>query len=400
MKNAGRFVLITLAVLSGCFFVLGLNGCGKSVVKEEATGPVFFPEPPNQPKLQFLTSYSGGEQFNIEKPSFLESFVLGDAEVKAGTITQPYGVAIHDGKIYVCDIGQGNIKVMDLVNNMFSLYPSGRSIRRPVNLFIEPDGTKYVADTLVDAICVWGPDDKLRGYLGKKLGIKPLDVYVQGDRVYATDLNSNQVVVLDKNTGDLVEHMGKELADRTNWQADEFSMITDLTVDKAGDIYVGDKLKGKVTVFNSDGKVVREYGKPGSTASSLIRVKGMAVDREGNVWVVDAGPAMAVKVFRKDGRLLMLFGLLGLERGQMYMPADIVIDYDNIDLFSKYAVEGAKIEFLVLVTNQYGPHKVSVYGFGSFPEKYSLSVGGDKSKKAEGSTPESADKAKDGPGKP
>jgi hypothetical protein len=49
-----------------------------------------------------------------------------------------------------------------------------------------------------------------------------------------------------------------------------------------------------------------------------------------------------------------------------------VIDYDNVDLFRKYAVEGAQLEFLVLVTNQYGPHKVSVYGFGTFPEKYSM----------------------------
>jgi hypothetical protein len=30
-------------------------------------------------------------------------------------------------------------------------------------------------------------------------------------------------------------------------------------------------------------------------------------------------------------------------------------------------VPGANIEFLVLVSNQYGPNKISVYGFGSFP---------------------------------
>jgi len=41
-------------------------------------------------------------------------------------------------------------------------------------------------------------------------------------------------------------------------------------------------------------------------------------------------------------------------------------DYDNVDLFRKYAVPGADIEFLVLVSNQYGPNKISVYGFGSF----------------------------------
>jgi hypothetical protein len=38
-----------------------------------------------------------------------------------------------------------------------------------------------------------------------------------------------------------------------------------------------------------------------------------------------------------------------------------------VDLFAPYAVPGAKIEFLVLVSNQYGPHKINVYGFGEFP---------------------------------
>jgi hypothetical protein len=66
---------------------------------------------------------------------------------------------------------------------------------------------------------------------------------------------------------------------------------------------------------------------------------------------------------------LLFFGLPGNEPGMMNLPAQIVLDYDNVDLFQQYAVAGAKIEFLVLVTNQYGPNKVSVYGFGSFPEQ-------------------------------
>jgi hypothetical protein len=68
----------------------------------------------------------------------------------------------------------------------------------------------------------------------------------------------------------------------------------------------------------------------------------------------------------------MYFGTLGSDPGQMYLPATVVIDYENVDLFRKYAVEGAELEFVVLVTNQYGSQKVSVYGFGSFPERYSM----------------------------
>ena len=79
----------------------------------------------------------------------------------------------------------------------------------------------------------------------------------------------------------------------------------------------------------------------------------------------------------------------------MYIPADILIDYDHVDLFKDYAVDGAELEFLIFVTNQFGPHKVSVYGYGKFPEKYNLMLGGDKTaepqveeiEKAEETTP-------------
>jgi hypothetical protein len=49
------------------------------------------------------------------------------------------------------------------------------------------------------------------------------------------------------------------------------------------------------------------------------------------------------------------------------MPAKVILDYDHIDLFQPYAVKGARIEFLVFVSNQYGPRKINVYGFGEFP---------------------------------
>jgi hypothetical protein len=49
--------------------------------------------------------------------------------------------------------------------------------------------------------------------------------------------------------------------------------------------------------------------------------------------------------------------------GQMYLPADVIIDYDHVSLFRKFAAPGYDLEFLVLVSNQYGDRKISVYGF-------------------------------------
>jgi hypothetical protein len=346
------------------------GGCQKPAAKDEFA-PVFYPPPPSTPRLQFLTSYAGGENFNVEKASFLETFVLGDSEVPLATIVKPYGVAIHRGKIYVCDVGQGNIKVMDLVNNTFAAFPSGRSLQTPANIFIEADGTKYIADAGAGVVSVWNADDKLVAFLGRDLGMRPIDVAVRGGNVHITDANSNQVLVLDKHSGQLVARIGKGVADGQRPGGEELAMITDVAVDDKGDVYVGDKLKGSVTRFNSGGGFVRSYGQGGgSSPAGLVRSKGIAVDQERRVWIVDAGPSCAVKVFQDEGRLLMYFGTLGTEPGQMYLPADVVIDYDNVELFQKYAVKDAKLDFVVLVTNQFGDQKVSVYGFGTFPELF------------------------------
>ena len=131
-----RIVLLNRAlvvILAGCF-ILSFSGCQEPVTEETIFEPVFFPPPPNQPRLQFLTAYSGGENFDVAKPSFLETFVLGESEIPVGTIVNPYGVSIHNGKLYVCDVGQGNIKVLDLVQNTFTTFTSGRSLQNPVNI--------------------------------------------------------------------------------------------------------------------------------------------------------------------------------------------------------------------------------------------------------------------------
>jgi len=353
---------------------LTLTGCQQEASVKEDLGPIFFPPPPVQPKLQFLTSFSGDEFSATQKGGFFESYVLGDtSKIPQGMIAQPYGVTMHQGKIYVCDVGHNNIKVIDVANRSFTIFPGGRSLQKPLCISIEPDGTKYIADSKVGAILVYDLNDKLIGFLGNQLGMKPSDVAVKGDKVYVADANSNQVIVLDKRSGQQIQAIGKNVTNQADWQPDEFAMIVGLALDSQNNVYVTDKMKGLVTKFGPDGGFMRTYSRQGSLPDCLVRSKGIVLDKEDRLWVVDAGPSMAAKVFRnEDGRFLMIFGMEGVDPGQMYMPADIEIDYDNIDLFRQYAVDGAQLESLVLVTNQYGPHKVSVYGFGTFPEKYSL----------------------------
>jgi hypothetical protein len=347
------------------------TGCRSVEVDRPVAEPVFFPPPPAVPRLQFLTSFSGPEDFSPRTTGGFERFVLGEPKALEG-ITAPYGMAIFEGKLYVCDVGRRMVAVFDLRNRTFDYLTNDRRWMRPVNIFIDDRGWKYVADSTAGRVFVFDRDDNLINMLGKKLKIRPVDVVVRGALCYVTDYASNQVVVLSKVTGEEIMRVGltRRTIGRAQPEAElppgQFSLISDLALDQQGNIYVTDKAGARITQFDSSGIFRRTIGQLGDNIDEFVRPKGIAIDRENRIWVVDAAAEVA-KIYNEQAQLLLFFGLPGNEPGMMNLPATIVVDYDNVEFFQRYAVPGASIEFLVLVSNQHGPNKISVYGFGTFP---------------------------------
>jgi DNA-binding beta-propeller fold protein YncE len=345
-------------------------GCRSVNIREQELKPVFFPPPPETPRLQFLKSFSGADDFGAVKTSAFEKFIVGEPEKTLG-IQTPYGVAIFDGKLYVCDVGRRMVEVLDLRNQTFGYLTKDRRLMNPVNIYIDDDGTKYIADPTAGFVFVFDKDNNITDTLGKESKINPIDVVVRGSLCYVTDFTSNQIVILEKTTGREIARLGKQAQEQKQAEplaglADgEFSLISDLALDRQGNIYVTDKAAARITQFDRTGVFRRTIGRLGDNIDELIRPKGIAIDNEDRIWVVDAGPEVA-KIYNQQAQLLLFFGLPGNEPGMMNLPTKIVLDYDNVEFFKQYAVDGANIEFLVLVTNQYGPNKVSVYGFGSF----------------------------------
>jgi DNA-binding beta-propeller fold protein YncE len=329
--------------------------------------PVFFPAPPEKARLQFLTSFAGEKDLGAgekkDTRSALERFILGDEDEAKKGIGKPYGVAISDGKIYVCDVRKRMVDVLDLKERKFTYLTRDRRLRNPVNIYIEADGTKYVSDAVAGAVFVFDRSNKLKAIFGKELRIKPVDVVVRGQRCYVADAASKQIVVMNTTTGEEILRMGKE-----GTKDGELVSPTGIALDEQENVYVTDRLLAKVTKFDRNGFFQATTGQMDDTIFGFVRPKGIAVDKEGRMWVAEAAGEV-VKIFNAQGELLMLLGTSGPERGNMILPADVAIDYDNVELFEEYAVDGAEIEFIVLVSNQFGPHLVSVYGFGSFPEQ-------------------------------
>ena len=363
---------LVISVVSAVWIVCVFSGCQSAEIKQETRKPVFFPPPPERPRLQFLKSFSGPQDLGAVGPGAFEKFVLGEPETKEG-ITTPYGVAIFEGKLYVCDVGKRMVEVLDLKNRTFGYLTKDRRLMNPSNIYIDNDGTKYVADPTAGAVFVFDKNDTLSRILGKESKINPRDVVVRGQRCYVTDFSNNQVVVLDKTTGREITRVGKAAQIRikslSGLPPGEITLISDLALDQQGNIYVTDMAAGRITQFDRSGTFKRTIGRLGDNIDEFARPKGIAIDKENRIWVVDAATEVG-KIYNQQAQLLLYFGLPGNkpnEPGMMTLPAKIVLDYDNVELFQQYAVEGADIEFLVLVSNQYGLNKISVYGFGSFP---------------------------------
>ena len=371
MKTHKSVLIKGLAFFCVIWTTCLFTGCQSVEVVQPVSEPVFFPPPPEVPRLQFLTSFSGPEDFGSRAINSLERFVLDKPEAMKG-ISMPYGMALFEGKLYVCDVVRKMIAVFDLRNRTFSYLSRDRRLKKPVNIFIDDNGCKYVADPTAGLVFVFDRDENLINILGQQLKINPIDVVVRGDLCYVTDYTSNQVIVLTKVTGHEIMRVGLRRSTKLRVQPEpevppgEIYLISDLALDQQGNLYVTDKAGGRITQFNRYGIFKRTIGRLGDNIDEFVRPKGIAIDRENRIWVVDAATEVA-KIYNEQGQLLLFFGLPGNKPGMMNLPAAIILDYDNVEFFQKYAVQGAKIEFLVLVTNQYGPNKISVYGFGTFP---------------------------------
>jgi DNA-binding beta-propeller fold protein YncE len=136
-----------------------------------------------------------------------------------------------------------------------------------------------------------------------------------------------------------------------------------LAVDAQRRLYVTDIGAFRVQQYDPDGKYLRTIGRLGDSPGEFARPKGIAVDREGRVYVVDAA-SQVVQIFDAEGKLLLFFGEPEGSEAGLNLPAKVAVDYDHVGLFQGYAAPDFQVEYLVIVTNQYGDRKVSVFGFG------------------------------------
>lgn len=350
--STGKKRIVLLAVLSTVL----LAGCAAQKVKE--SGPVFFPPPPNPPKIQFLVGINNSTDIEAKKDSF-SLFLTGKPEEdKTYEIFKPYGVTVYKKKIYVCDLS-GKVVIIDTAKKTFEYFTGSGygGLRKPLNLTFDEVGNMYVVDIERKEVLIFNPTGGFVGAIGKENGIKPADVIVDADFVYILDLGNNEIKVFNRGDGKLARTIGKTETSQS------LAIPTNFALDKQGAFRVTNIGTSSVIQIDKDGHQLGSFGKLGDGFGEFARPKGIAVDQQGLIYVVDSAH-QNVQVFNDAGRLLMYFGGFGDSGGLMNLPASVAVSKNDIEFFQKFVDPSFEVESLIFVTNQFGKAKLSVYGLG------------------------------------
>ncbi|MBD5804881.1 Serine/threonine-protein kinase PknD [Azoarcus sp. Aa7] len=228
----------------------------------------------------FVTDVSRAAVFVFDKPA--GELKVWDHAVDTRRFVAPIGVALADGGgIWVADAELQLVAHLDAQGN--PLPPIGAGVlQRPTGLARDPaTGLLYVADTYAHDIKVFGADGRLDRVIGER-GEAP----------------------------------------------GEFNFPTHLAIG-GGNLYVTDTMNSRVQILPLAGDSPPEIvGKRGLYYGNLVRPKGVGVDSENNIYVVESYYDNLL-VFNETGDFLMPIGGVGQGTGNFYLPSGVWVDAFN-----------------------------------------------------------------------
>lgn len=346
------------------FFSMGCQGPAKKG-KEPL---VFFPSPPAEPRVQFLTWASGADQLKAQRSGF-QSFVLGEEPSQSLVIQKPYGLAVNDGVVYVCDTKGLSLCRLDFKNRTFTLLGTsgpGR-LKKPINVAIDPLGYKFVVDPERKQIVVFSPEDAYVTAFDVPAPSHPVDLAVHGDELFVLDNDQDpQIIVMDRKSGKVLRAFGG-----AGGEEGQFKVPNSIAVGEDGSIYISDTHNWRIQKLSPEGKPIWVKGEPGYVLGKFGRPRGIRVGPDNIVYVVD-GATEIVQMFDTDGNVLMRFGGPGQSPGSLGLPSTLAIDKTSIPYFQQFVHKSFKVEYLLFVASQYSGRLINVYAFGAFPPGFKL----------------------------
>ncbi len=276
--------------------------------------------------------------------------VDGPGEGNNPLFNRPMGVAVgKSGHVYVTDTENNRVCVFDSSGRFLfefgafgvakplpgakNTYVPG-SLNFPVGIDIDDDGTVYVASFRNDSIEVYDAEgtplrrfpDPLKpvgkGASGQDgTGIAVTDVAVRDGLVYACD--AYQIIVFTTD-GTFVRQFG-----RPGTEPGDLDHPNGVAVGKDGTVYVSDSNHARVTAFTPEGKPKWNFGTvpkgiDDKTEREIELPRGLTVLDDGSVLVTDAFGFSLVRL-SAEGTLIARYGERGVDPGQLNFANDVEV---------------------------------------------------------------------------
>lgn len=232
---------------------------------------------------------------------------------------RPYGMAWDGQDLVIADPGAGRIVRVD---------PSGRVTARisrelesPIGLAVCENGV-VATDSATGTVRLLGRELERSRTLATGLD-RPTGVVCRGSDVILAETGRHRLLVLRLDTsGGVVER--SSIGGRGDGPG-EFNFPTSLALTDDS-LWVGDTMNFRVQELDADsGEYLGQFGRLGDAPGDMPRIKGLAVDSLGHLWISDAHLDQ-VWLYRADGTFLMSLGRAGSGAGEFSFPAGIAAE--------------------------------------------------------------------------
>jgi DNA-binding beta-propeller fold protein YncE len=293
---------------------------------EDRWNPYSLQWPETHPRIRYHSSLRG--EFDVVEIKEPLKKITGEERIPV-VLLKPYGVTTDDkGRVYVSDIGR--ICVFDRQEHRFTVFESPDMPRRPLGMFFDrKDRLLYVADAELNRVFVYSEDGRVFLEIGKNDELlRPGGVVVDSirDRVYVTNTGRHTISVFNTR-GQYIGDIGVRGSG-----PGQFNFPTQIAIDHDGNIYIVDTGNFRIQVLGpGDGfmNFLSQFGSPGTGLCQFGRPKGIALDRDGNIYITDS-LFHGVTIFSRDGKCLLTWGKRGWKPGLFEVPAGIHIDSNGL----------------------------------------------------------------------
>ena len=239
------------------------------------------------------------------------------------------------------------------VENDWAKLPAGRQWGAYSAIDIDKDGKSVwifercgnlddgcLLNKTVDPIMHFSADGRLLKSFGAGMFKYPHGIFIDNDDhiwvvdgVTKTHVVGDTIRVFDQN-GKLLKTMGTDGVRGSATDTQNFNGVSDVLVAPDGSIFVADghdpDSNSRVIKFDKNGKYLMQFGQRGTGPADFNPPHGLAMDKEGRLYVADRGNR-AVKRFDQNGKLLDVWTQFGAPSGVFVDKNDILYVADSTD---------------------------------------------------------------------